>query len=51
MHEMLNLDSENNQYVSTDFNELLILGIFDKIQDKNGRLYIDFFLIYLELIK
>lgn len=43
VHEMLNLDSENNRYVSTDFNELLILGIFNKIQDKNGRVYINFF--------
>jgi len=51
VHEMLNLDSENNRYVSTDFNELLVLGMFSKIQDKNARLYINFFLIYLELIK
>lgn len=43
MHEILNLDLENNRYVSTDFNELLILGIINKIQDKNGRLYINFF--------
>lgn len=43
VHEMLNLDSENNLCVSTDFNELLILGIFNKIQDKNARLYINFF--------
>jgi len=44
VHGMLNLDSENNRCVSADFNELLILGIFNKIQDKNARLYINFFL-------
>lgn len=43
VREMLNLDSENNRFVSTDFNELSILGIFNKIQDKNARLYINFF--------